>query len=200
VTRQANVISKLSKRQRRAVIAAFVTLPLFYPFLLVWFAHGQLDEVYRGARPFPEQWRSTAPLAEQCAATLTELSERAYRAREDCVSAMPKGDRDTLKSLRVVEKLELPLIQRGVDVWGALGEGCEVLGFLEVAPEERCPTAREELHAAAAELDAALARYADTRVLVHVILYLWLIAEVLAWAVVLWLARRYLRERAAANA
>ncbi len=200
VSKTTNPIKKLTKRERRILIAALLIVPLFYPFLIVWFAHPQLDRVYRNALRLPSNLRSIAPPDGKCPSDLVALKNSAIGRSYLCVGALPKGNEETLNSLRIIEDLNLPLIGRGEEVWGSVDDACNVLSFIETDTEKECQHAGEKLHQAAANLEKALARYEQTRTLTWVLVYLWLVAEVFGWIVVIYFARRFLRERAEARA
>jgi hypothetical protein len=197
VSKTTNPIKKLTKRERRVLIVALIIVPFFYPFLIVWFAHPQLERVYRNALRLPGYLRAIAPPDGKCPSDLAALKESALSGSYLCV--VPKAREDTLKSLRIIEDLNLPLIGRGVDVWSSVGDAYEILSFIETDTEKECQHAGEKLHQAAANLEKALARYEQTRTLTWVLLYVWLVAEVFGWIVVIYFARRFWRKRAEAK-
>lgn len=191
----------ITKKERRILIAALVVVPFFYPFLLFWFANAQLDKTYTDALSLPDRYRSIAAPNGICPSDIDKLKDEAHRALGASVGALPGGSKDTLKSLRILGEMEfLPLFGRGLVLWGQLDKSSDIPQAIWMKPEIECQQAGEKLHKAADDLEAALARYGQTRTLMQVILYTWLVAEVLGWIVVIWFTRRFLRERAVAKA
>ena len=198
MTEAKNPIKNLPKGKRRTLIAALLIVPFFYPFLHAWLAYPQLDEVYQNALPLPSLFRSIAQPNGRCPDDLEKLKDAARSAQVQIT--VPRADADPLKSTRIVQMFHIPPIDRAVLVWHKVSESYHVLSFIETDTEKQCRHAGEKLHKAAAELEEALAGFEETRMLMWVLLYIWLVAEIFGWVVFIYFARWFFKERAAAKA
>jgi hypothetical protein len=193
------IIKKLTKRERHALIVALVIAPFFYPFLLFWFAQAQLDKISQRAEALPDRLRVIAPLSGGCHMP-DELKANARSVWSATGGMVPVLGMDTIGSLDILYNVKfLPVFSRGFEVWKQVSKANDRLYAVWKNPEDECETAGEKLHQAAANLEKALASYGQTRILMWVLLYLWLAAEIFGWIVVIHFARRFLRERAEAS-
>jgi len=194
-----NSLKNLPKRERRGLITAFIVVPFLYPFLLFWFAQAQLDQVYFNARNLPALYRGIAVPDSGCPENLDRFRDTVRRAIAASVGALPDGSKDTLKSLNILQEFDyLPLFNRGIKLWKRIDVSYYAMLAIWENPETECHRSGENLHEAAADLEVAIERYERTRVMMKVLLYIGLIAEVFAWIIVLRFARRYFGGKAAA--
>jgi hypothetical protein len=195
-----NLVKKLTNRKRRILIVALVIVPFFYPFLLVWFAHGDLDGMYVKAKILPDLFRDVAASEVNCSADVSALKEKAHKALLRCGGVLPTDSYGPLGSRRLLKDLNLPLLDRGFAIWRQTGKAWLVPREIWDRTEEECHQAAEKLNKAADDFETVLTSYEQTRTLTWVLLYLWLVAEVFGWIVVVHFARRLLREQAEARA
>ena len=133
--------------------------------------------MYLDARPLPQMLRNDGLGSGTCATNALAFGDAVKQTARWCGVALPTyGPMKSVKALRAVEGY-LPLLGRSFVLWHELGQVCQMLTPLWDDPVGECPVAADKLHAAAARLDAALASYAEIRMLLKLLIYLWAAAQ-----------------------
>lgn len=194
-----NPYDSMGRRQRVAYAAGVVVAPFVIPFLIGWFAYGHFDAMYEKSRGLPEQLRLLVIDGEACSSDMAAFRKQVRMTLGQCGGAVPDGSSPTLVAADWVADLGVPVMRRGVSMWSAVAETCDVLWPVSRNPAAECRDAGLTIRRAADDLEKALAHYAEIRTLLQVLLYVWLVVEVLAWGAVFAYARHMWRARQASR-